>query len=107
MAALRHSGMRPLIQAGKRLSTPSPRLSLTPSITHPFSVSSSKMSSSFYPGEPEKPELKTAIPGPKSQEHIAKLDKVFDTRSLNMLADYTQSFGNYFVDPDGNKLLDV
>ncbi|KAK8090209.1 hypothetical protein PG997_005170 [Apiospora hydei] len=53
------------------------------------------------------PELKTAIPGPKSQEHIAKLDKVFDTRSLNMLADYTQSFGNYFVDPDGNKLLDV
>ncbi|KAK8041916.1 4-aminobutyrate aminotransferase [Apiospora rasikravindrae] len=110
MAALRHSGMRPLILAGKRLSAPSaaaPRLSLTQSITRPFSVSSSKMSSSFYPGEPEAPELKTAIPGPKSQEHIAKLDKVFDTRSLNMLADYTQSFGNYFVDPDGNKLLDV
>ncbi|KAK6866123.1 4-aminobutyrate aminotransferase [Apiospora arundinis] len=59
------------------------------------------------PGEPEAPVLKTAIPGPKSQEKIAELDKVFDTRSLNMLADYTQSFGNYFVDPDGNKLLDV
>ncbi|KAK8026574.1 hypothetical protein PG991_003630 [Apiospora marii] len=108
MAALRHGGLRPLISAGKRISTPSaPRLSSTqPIITRPFSVSS-KMSSSFYPGEPEKPELKTAIPGPKTQEHIAELDKVFDTRSLNMLADYTQSFGNYFVDPDGNKLLDV
>ncbi|KAK6843695.1 hypothetical protein PG987_004555 [Apiospora arundinis] len=61
----------------------------------------------LLPGEPEAPVLKTAIPGPKSQEKIAELDKVFDTRSLNMLADYTQSFGNYFVDPDGNKLLDV
>lgn len=65
------------------------------------------MASSFYPGEPEAPVLKTEIPGPKSREHIAKLDKVFDTRSLNMLADYTKSFGNYIVDPDGNQLLDV
>jgi 4-aminobutyrate aminotransferase/(S)-3-amino-2-methylpropionate transaminase len=65
------------------------------------------MASSFYPGEPEAPVLKTDIPGPKSREHIAKLDKVFDTRSLNMLADYTKCFGNYIVDPDGNQLLDV
>ncbi|KAI1501051.1 aminotransferase class-III-domain-containing protein [Biscogniauxia marginata] len=65
------------------------------------------MASSYYAGEPEGPVVKTDIPGPKSQEHIAKLDKVFDTRSLNMLADYTKSFGNYIVDPDGNTLLDV
>lgn len=66
------------------------------------------MASTFYAGEPEGPVLKTeSIPGPKSQEHIAELDKVFDTRSLNMLADYTKSFGNYIVDPDGNALLDV
>jgi 4-aminobutyrate aminotransferase/(S)-3-amino-2-methylpropionate transaminase len=65
------------------------------------------MASSFYDGEPEGPVLKTEIPGPKSQEHISKLDQVFDTRSLNMLADYNKSFGNYIVDPDGNALLDV
>ncbi|KAI1815291.1 aminotransferase class-III-domain-containing protein [Poronia punctata] len=66
-----------------------------------------RMASTFYSGEPDAPVVKTDIPGPKSQEIITKLDKVFDTRSLNMLADYTQSTGNYIVDPDGNTLLDV
>lgn len=65
------------------------------------------MVSSFYPGEPEGPVVKTDIPGPASKEHIAKLNKVFDTRAVNMLADYTKSIGNYIVDPDGNTLLDV
>lgn len=65
------------------------------------------MASSYYTGEPEGPIVKTDIPGPKSQEQITKLTKVFDTRSINMLADYTKSFGNYIVDPDGNTLLDV
>ncbi|KAI1641052.1 aminotransferase class-III-domain-containing protein [Biscogniauxia mediterranea] len=65
------------------------------------------MASSYYAHEPEGPVVKTDIPGPKSQEAIARLDKVFDTRSLNMLADYTKSFGNYIVDLDGNALLDV
>jgi 4-aminobutyrate aminotransferase/(S)-3-amino-2-methylpropionate transaminase len=30
-----------------------------------------------------------------------------DTRSLNMVANYEKSFGNYIHDPDGNVLLDV
>jgi 4-aminobutyrate aminotransferase/(S)-3-amino-2-methylpropionate transaminase len=38
---------------------------------------------------------------------IAELDKVFETRSLNMLADYQKSVGNYIADLDGNVLLDV
>ncbi|KKY15796.1 putative 4-aminobutyrate transaminase [Phaeomoniella chlamydospora] len=62
---------------------------------------------SFLPGETEGPSVKTAIPGPKSQKAIAELNEVFDTRSLNMIADYTKSYGNYIVDPDGNVLLDV
>jgi len=71
-----------------------------------FSVTTSKMSS-FYNWEPAGPSVKTEIPGPKAKEAIAKLDKVFDTRSLNMLTDFTKSQGNYIADPDGNVLLDV
>lgn len=66
-----------------------------------------RSASSFYAGEPPGPVVKNEIPGPKAQESIAMLDKVFDTRSVNMLADYTKSSGNYLVDPDGNALLDV
>jgi 4-aminobutyrate aminotransferase / (S)-3-amino-2-methylpropionate transaminase len=63
---------------------------------------------SFYESwEPEGPKLQGALPGPKAKEATAQLDKVFDTRSVNMLADYTKSYGNYIADPDGNVLLDV
>ncbi|EER27242.1 4-aminobutyrate aminotransferase, putative [Coccidioides posadasii C735 delta SOWgp] len=61
----------------------------------------------FFPNEPAGPTVKTAIPGPKSQQKIAELDRVFDTRALNMLVDYSSSVGNYIADPDGNVLLDV
>jgi 4-aminobutyrate aminotransferase/(S)-3-amino-2-methylpropionate transaminase len=62
---------------------------------------------SFFPNEPAGPTVKTAIPGPQSKKVIEDLHKVFDTRSLNMLANYEKSFGNYIADPDGNVLLDV
>ncbi|KAK0722499.1 4-aminobutyrate aminotransferase [Lasiosphaeria miniovina] len=61
----------------------------------------------FYSSEPKGPSVKTKIPGPKAKAAITELDKVFDTRSLNMLTDYNKSVGNYIVDPDGNVLLDV
>lgn len=61
----------------------------------------------FFPEEPAGPIVKTAIPGPESKKAIAELDAVFDTRSLNMLANYQKSVGNYIADPDGNVLLDV
>nr|POF11508.1 4-aminobutyrate aminotransferase [Quercus suber] len=61
----------------------------------------------FFPGEPSAPIVKTAIPGPVSKQAIAHLDTVFDTRSLNMMADYRSSIGNYLADLDGNVLLDV
>jgi 4-aminobutyrate aminotransferase/(S)-3-amino-2-methylpropionate transaminase len=49
---------------------------------------------SFLTQEPPGPIVKTAIPGPISQKAIKDLDRVFDTRSLNMIANYHQSFGN-------------
>jgi 4-aminobutyrate aminotransferase/(S)-3-amino-2-methylpropionate transaminase len=61
----------------------------------------------YFPAEPAGPVVKTAIPGPESKKAIAELDKVFETRSLNMLANYQKSIGNYIADPDGNVLLDV
>ena len=48
-----------------------------------------------------------SFPGPVSRAAIKRLDSVFDTRSLNMMADYRHSLGNYIADPDGNMLLDV
>lgn len=83
----------------------SPRLA---SCSHFISNSPTRRMASSYSGwEPEGPTVKTDIPGPKSKEAIAKLDKVFDTRALNMLTDYQKSAGNYIADPDGNILLDV
>lgn len=61
----------------------------------------------FYNGEPAKPIVTTQIPGPESQKLIKQLDDVFDTRSLQMICDFSSSFGNYLADPDGNILLDV
>ena len=61
----------------------------------------------FFPEEAKAPRVKTAIPGPLSKKAIQDLDRVFDTRSLNMLANYHNSFGNYIADLDGNLLLDV
>jgi len=71
------------------------------------SVPSEPSEQPFFPDEPAAPIIKTKIPGPKSQQAIAELDMVFDTRSLNMLANFQTSLGNYIADLDGNMLLDV
>ncbi|KAL6240451.1 4-aminobutyrate transaminase [Rhinocladiella similis] len=71
------------------------------------SVDSSSTETPFLPDEPAGPTVKTAIPGPNAKKAIAELHKVFDTRSLNMMANYQHSYGNYIADLDGNVLLDV
>ena len=48
----------------------------------------------YFPNEPTAPSVQTAIPGPKNKAATAELNEVFDVRSLNMLADYTNSVGN-------------
>ena len=64
-------------------------------------------SNAFFPDEPNGPQVRTAIPGPKSQKAIAELTSIFDTCNLHMMANYQQSYGNYIADLDGNVLLDV
>lgn len=61
----------------------------------------------FVLGEPHGPTVKTEIPGPKGKALAEELHSVFDIRSMNMIADYTRSKGNYLADPDGNVLLDT
>jgi len=68
---------------------------------------SQQSSSGYFPEEPAGPIMKTEIPGPRSKEEIKRLDKVYDTRNLNMICDYANSYGNYISDMDGNVLLDV
>ena len=61
----------------------------------------------LFPGEPLRPTVRTAIPGPEGKKMLTNLDRVFDIRSVNMMANYQNSFGNYIADPDGNVFLDV
>ncbi|PHH87398.1 hypothetical protein CDD83_8917 [Cordyceps sp. RAO-2017] len=61
----------------------------------------------FRPDEPAGPVVKTPIPGPVATRLIEELGESFETRSVNMMADYSKSVGNYIADPDGNLLLDV
>jgi 4-aminobutyrate aminotransferase/(S)-3-amino-2-methylpropionate transaminase len=79
------------LNAGRLFSTAVPRRSAQP----------------FFAEEPKAPSVQTAIPGPKNQAAAKDLSEVFDTRSLNLLTDYEKSIGNYIVDLDGNKFLDV
>ena len=92
--ALRASSMmRPAMPCARALAAR--RLALA----RPFSASAARFSS-IFPNEPSGPTVKTEIPGPLSQTYIKDLHEVFDTRSLNMLTDYTKSVGNYIADPE-------
>ena len=57
--------------------------------------------------EPKGPIIKTAVPGPKSQEMYSDLNKLVNAGAVTFFADYEKSTGNYIADADGNMLLDV
>ncbi|KAJ8609421.1 hypothetical protein MRB53_039092 [Persea americana] len=98
------SPLAPRLHDGRWLRRPLPVTQSPPPSAAPSAM---PVEQPFFPDEPKAPIIRTAIPGPKSKEAIAQLDRVFDTRSLNMMADYQNSFGNYIADLDGNVLLDV
>jgi hypothetical protein len=52
------------------------------------------MEQPYFADEPLRPTVLTEIPGPESKRAIGDLEKLFDTRSLNMLGNYQKSFGN-------------
>jgi 4-aminobutyrate aminotransferase/(S)-3-amino-2-methylpropionate transaminase len=58
-------------------------------------------------GEPERRLVKTAIPGPRSEELRARHNRWQDARTIHVYQDALRSRGNYLVDVDGNVLLDI
>lgn len=89
---MRSSIVRPSTQAGSRVAPTALRRQYASAAA--AAVSSDAGEQAFFPGEPSQPIIKTQIPGPKSKAAIERLSKVTDTRSLNMMADYTRSNGN-------------
>jgi len=57
--------------------------------------------------EPETPVVTTPIPGPVSKQRLEQLNKIQSMASIQFFVDYRSSVGNYIVDVDGNKMLDV
>ena len=57
--------------------------------------------------EPSHPEIVTTIPGPASKARMTELSKIQSMASIQFFVDYKSSVGNYIVDVDGNKMLDI
>jgi 4-aminobutyrate aminotransferase/(S)-3-amino-2-methylpropionate transaminase len=61
-----------------------------------------------FPNEYAHAEIVTdSVPGPKSQQQLKRLAALQNTGAINFFADYAASRGNYLVDVDGNRFLDV
>ncbi|XP_067115459.1 4-aminobutyrate aminotransferase, mitochondrial-like [Osmerus mordax] len=53
------------------------------------------------------PCMKTEVPGPISKSLSKQLEVVQNVLQVNFFCDYDESRGNYLVDVDGNRMLDV
>ncbi|MGH0170346.1 UNVERIFIED_CONTAM: hypothetical protein FKN15_000806 [Acipenser sinensis] len=83
------------LQQNLRLSTPSYRY---------ISKAATKSSPDL---EFDGPSMKTEVPGPRSRELTEQLDKIQNTGAINFFCNYEESRGNYLVDVDGNRMLDL
>jgi 4-aminobutyrate aminotransferase/(S)-3-amino-2-methylpropionate transaminase len=59
------------------------------------------------PGEPTSASMKTAIPGPRTEELRVRHGRHQDARTVHVYQDAQKSLGNYLVDVDDNVMLDV
>ena len=59
------------------------------------------------PGEASSASVLTPIPGPRSLALLARHGAIQDARTVHFYQDAQRSLGNYVVDVDGNRLLDV
>nr|XP_006637224.1 PREDICTED: 4-aminobutyrate aminotransferase, mitochondrial isoform X1 [Lepisosteus oculatus]XP_015216029.1 PREDICTED: 4-aminobutyrate aminotransferase, mitochondrial isoform X2 [Lepisosteus oculatus] len=53
------------------------------------------------------PLMKTTVPGPRSKDLMKQLGEIQEAGAVNFFCNYEESRGNYLVDVDGNRMLDV
>uniref|UniRef100_A0A8K9WSX2 4-aminobutyrate aminotransferase, mitochondrial n=1 Tax=Oncorhynchus mykiss TaxID=8022 RepID=A0A8K9WSX2_ONCMY len=53
------------------------------------------------------PSMKTEVPGPRSKELTKQLGEIQNVGAVHFFCNYEESRGNYLVDVDGNRMLDV
>ncbi|KAK2829036.1 hypothetical protein Q7C36_017026 [Tachysurus vachellii] len=57
--------------------------------------------------EYDAPSMKTPVPGPRSKELTRQLGEIQNVGAVNFFCNYEESRGNYLVDADGNRMLDL
>ncbi|KAF8372503.1 gta-1 [Pristionchus pacificus] len=67
----------------------------------------SRLASTINSQESSNVDMKTAVPGPKSKALLKEMTKHQMSSSVRVFVDFEKSFGNWLVDVDGNRLLDV
>lgn len=57
--------------------------------------------------EYDAPSMKTQVPGPRSKDLTKQLGEIQNVAAVNFFCNYEESRGNYLVDVDGNRMLDM